>query len=148
MANYKTVTFTPTLAAELHSALDVLWDTTEVKSVNPHGATPSLLVGVTVMNKADAAIDINLLFLKSSVAIANPGATAALATGSVDQVLGGVNTGTYLDIAAQQVNFTSINPGLVLNTGSTSIWCAGIATATPTPASTSDIIVTLHLVTP
>ena len=142
------VTITPTMAAEAHSAGDLLFDSTEVAgAVRANGST-AIVESITVVDKGDQKAEINLIFANAATdfgalgGVPDPDDTEALT------VLGIVNVATtdYVDLGANSVA-TVKNIGMLIKAGAatTSVYIAAMATGTPTPASTSDYQIAIGL---
>lgn len=142
------VTITPTVAAEAHSAGDLLFDSTEIANAVRVNAGTALVESITIVDKGDQKPSIHLLFANAATDFGAPGGvpdpddTEALTVIGVVEV----DTADYVDLGGASV-VTVPNIGLLLKAGAatTSIYLAGIAVGTPTPASTSDYQIAIGL---
>ena len=140
------VTIAPTLAAEAHSAGDLLFDSTEVaNAVRANGST-AIVESITVIDKGDQKAEINLIFANAATDFGAPGGVPDPDDTEALTVLGIVNVAStdYVDLGANSVA-TVKNIGLLLKAGAatTSVYLAGVAVGTPTPASTSDLQISI-----
>lgn len=142
------VTITPTLAAEAHSAGDLLFDSTEIaNAVRANGYT-AIVQSITVVDKGDQKPEIDLIFANAATDFGTLGSAPDPDDTEAATVIGVVNvpSGDYVDLGGASVATVS-NVGLLLKAGAatTSIYLAGIAVGTPTPASTSDLVISIGL---
>lgn len=142
------VTITPTLAAEAHSAGDLLFDSTEIANAVRVAAGTAIVQSITVVDKGDQKPEINLLFANAATDFGTLGAAPDPDDTEAATVIGVVNvpSGDYVDLGGASVATVS-NVGLLLKAGAatTSLYLAGIAVGTPTPASTSDLVISIGL---
>ena len=140
------VTIAPTMAAEAHSAGDLLFDSTEVANAVRANASTAIVESITVVDKGDQGAEINLIFANAATDFGAPGGVPDPDDTDALTVLGIVNVATtdYVDLGAFQVA-TVNNIGMLIKAGAatTSVYLAGIAVGTPTPASTSDLQISI-----
>ena len=136
------VTITPTLAAEAHSAGDLLFDSTEVAGAVRANASTAIVESITIVDIGDQKPSIHLLFANAATDFGVPGGVPDPDDSEAATVIGvvEVDTADYVDLGGASV-VTIPNIGLLLKAGAatTSVYLAGIAVGTPTPASTSDL---------
>jgi len=142
------VTITPTVAAEAHSAGDLLFDSTEIaNAVRANGGT-AIVQSITIVDIGDQKPSIHLLFANAATDFGAPGGAPDPDDNEAATVIGvvEVDTADYVDLGGASV-VTVSNIGLLVKAGAatTSIYLAGIAVGTPTPASTSDLKIAIGL---
>lgn len=142
------VTITPTVAAEAHSAGDLLFDSTAIENaVRTNGGT-AIVQSITIVDIGDQKPSIHLLFANAATDFGAPGGAPDPDDNEAATVIGvvEVDTADYIDLGGASV-VTVSNIGLLVKAGAatTSIYLAGIATGTPTPASTSDLKIAIGL---
>lgn len=142
------VTIAPTVAAEAHSAGDLLFDSTEIANAVRVNAGTAIVQSITIVDKGDQKPAIKLLFANAQTDFGAPGGVPDPDDSEALTVIGVVDVPAtaYVDLGANSVA-TIANIGLLLKAGAatTSIWLAGIAVGTPTPASTSDLQIAVGL---
>lgn len=142
------VTITPTVAAEAHSAGDLLFDSTEIAAAVRVNAGTAIVQSITIVDSGDQKPAIKLLFANAQTDFGAPGGVPDPDDTEAKTVIGVVDVPAtaYVDLGANSVA-TIANIGLLLKAGAatTSIWLAGIAVGTPTPASTSDLQIAVGL---
>ena len=142
------VTITPTVAAEAHSAGDLLFDSTAIENaVRANGGT-AIVQSITIVDIGDQKPSIHLLFANAATDFGAPGGAPDPDDNEAATVIGvvEVDTADYVDLGGASV-VTVSNIGLLVKAGAatTSIYLAGIAVGTPTPASTSDYSIAIGL---
>jgi hypothetical protein len=144
------VTITPTLAAEAHSAGDLLFDSTEIaEAVRANGGT-AIVQSIFIADKGDQKPAMTLMFANAETDFGAPGGVpdpddTDILTG-IGQVV--VSADDYVDWGAnstQQVPSSKLGFLVKAGAATTSIYLAAMATGTPTPASTSDLQITIGL---
>ena len=122
-----------------HAANDVVCQPVElVDAVRAGGC--SVVQSVTVADSDDQGSALDVVFLRSNVAVGANNAAMAISDNHVDEVLGYVSVSSYLNLANNQVGAVR-NVGLVIEAdpddadNDRSIWMALRTTGTPTYAS-------------
>lgn len=142
------VTITPTVAAEAHSAGDLLFDSTEIANAVRVNAGTTIVQSITIVDKGDQKPAIKLLFANAQTDFGAPGGVPDPDDSEALTVIGVVDVPAtaYVDLGANSVA-TIANIGLLVKAGAatTSIYLAGIAVGTPTPASTTDLQIAVGL---
>lgn len=142
------VTITPTVAAEAHSAGDLLFDSTEIAAAVRVNAGTAIVQSITIVDKGDQKAAMTLVFSNAQTDFGTLGGVPDPDDTEILDVLGtvAVSATDYVDFGANSVA-TIKNIGLLIKAGAatTSVWLAAIATGTPTPASTSDYQILIGL---
>ena len=149
---------TPTLDTSTYDANDVLFASTEIPNAVSSRGGVSKLLGVTILNKDDAANDMNLVFTEKQVDLGTVG--AAVGSGSlwtnalaVSAKLIGILQIDHSDSDIDLINnlvWSSFKSGpadniagnnlpmlLKADEGSTSVYFSGVSIGTPTTATDS-----------
>ena len=142
------VTITPTMAAEAHSAGDLLFDSTEVAGAVRANASTAIVQSITIIDKGDQKPGMTLIFANAATDFGAPGGVPDPDDTEILTVIGQcvVETGDYVDWGANSVaQVPASQLGFLVKAGAatTSVYLAAMATATPTPASTSDLQISI-----
>ncbi len=142
------VTITPTVAAEAHSAGDLLFDSTAIaNAVRANGGT-AIVQSITITDLGDQKAAMTLVFSDAETDFGTLGGVPDPDDTEILGVLGTVDVAAtdYVDFGANSVA-TIKNIGMLVKAGAatTSIYVAGITKGTPTPASTSDLKIKIGL---
>lgn len=141
---------TLSLDTSAYTAGDVLADTQEVPNVVPTSGGAMRLNSIVLLDKDDnAAAQIDLVFLRSSVSVGTENAAPSITDTNAAEVLGivAVPAANFIDVGgAKLATVTGINL-LVQPTTGTSIYVAAIARGTPTQ-SASGIVLNLGFTRP
>lgn len=142
------VTIAPTVAAEAHSAGDLLFDSTAIaNAVRANGGT-AIVQSITITDLGDQKAAMTLVFSDAETDFGTLGGVPDPDDTEILGVLGTVDVAAtdYVDFGANSVA-TIKNIGMLVKAGAatTSIYVAGITKGTPTPASTSDLKIKIGL---
>lgn len=142
------VTITPTVAAEAHTANDLLFDSTEIANAVRVAASTAIVENITIVDIGDQKAAITLIFANAATDFGAPGGVPDPDDTEILTVIGhvAVAASDYVDLGGASVACIR-NVGLLLKAAAatTSIWLAGVTTGTPTPASASDLKIAIGL---
>jgi hypothetical protein len=134
--NSAVVEVTLSLDTGAYAADDVLAATQEVASAARVNGGKIVLQSVVLLDEDDNSDEIDLVFLKTNVALGTENAAVSITDANAREIMGVVNVGTadYVDLVGSQVAIPEFNPiVMTADAGATSIYVAAILrSGTPT----------------
>ena len=135
----KVIEVTVPVDTAVHAANDVVCQPIELAGITQAQGC-AVITSVVIADLDDQGSALDVVFLRSNIAVGANNAAMAISDNDLDEVLGYVSVSAYLDLANNQVG-EARNVGLVIepeiNDGDSdrSIWMALRTTGTPTYAS-------------
>lgn len=148
----------PTTAAELHTALDMVFGPTALTNLMRDFDAEGYLSSLTLWDKSNtpqiSAHDLTIDFWKTNVTLAAAGAAFAASDAEGLEHLGGltIDSTEWKDVGStgQRVtlpaNDSRMGIHLIPKLGTRDVYVSGYTEGTPTPASTSDLILNASVI--
>lgn len=137
------VSVTLTLDTSAYTAGDVLAATQEVAGAVPDSSGAAFLDSIVLLDKDDqTAADIDLVFLRSNVALGTENAAPSISDANAAEILGIVTvpSANFVDVGGAKVATVRNVHLLVEPTTGTSIFVAAICRGTPTQTATGIVL--------
>ena len=130
-----TVEVTLSLDTAQYADGDVLAATQEITGVFRAGYNRGTLWSVTINDKDDQGVAIDLVLLRSNVALGTENSAPNISDANASEIIGFVPIATsdYTDLGGARIATKRLDDGLVLESSTTSLWIAAITRGgTPT----------------
>lgn len=138
---------TLSLDTNIYADGDVLAATQEVAGVFRANYVRGLLRSVVLLDKDDQGVALDLVFLRSNVALGTENAAPNISDTNAEAVLGIVNVAAadYVDLGGARVATKILTAPLPLESTTTSLWLAAITRGGTPTHSAAGIIVKLGM---
>ena len=138
---------TLSLDTAIYADGDVLAATQEVTGVWRANYNTGLLRSIVLLDKDDQGVALDLVFLRSNVALGTENNAPNISDTNASEVLGIVNiaTGDYVDLGGARVATKLLAAPLALESTTTSLWIAAITRGGTPTYSAAGIVVKLGI---
>ena len=144
---FTTILFTPVLDTNQYADGDILFDTIAVASVFASASSGARLDSIHVLDENDQGVAFDLIFFNALTSLGTINAAPSISDANARTIIAPpvqIGVTDYVDLGGSQIAGLR-NLGLILFTGATSLWVAGITRGGTPTYTASGLRITLGI---